>query len=75
MKLSAMLTFWAGLVFAAVCGAFGVRALWSLDAIADATAREDARGFGWFWLFLGAIGLVIALVSARMAKDPRLEGE
>jgi hypothetical protein len=68
MKLSATLTFWAALAFAAIAGGYGLHALWSLEAIADATLRDDWRGFAWFWLFLGAIGLLIALLARLRAR-------
>ncbi|HEY1325560.1 MAG TPA: hypothetical protein VGI14_01390 [Casimicrobiaceae bacterium] len=68
MKLGAQMTMWAALVFGAICAAAGAHGLWSLGAIADESARADARGFAWFWLFLASIALVTALLARAMAR-------
>jgi hypothetical protein len=63
MKISAQFTLWSSLVFAIVCLSIGFDGLWSADAVADQAVRPDARGFAYFWLFLGAIALACALAS------------
>lgn len=68
MKITAHFAFWASLVFALLCIAYGGFGFSSIDASMSDAAREDARGFAWFWLFLGGIGVVFALLSWLMLR-------
>ena len=63
MKISAQFALWSSIVFAIVCLYVGFNGLSSVDAVTDEAARADARGFAYFWLFLGAVALACALVS------------
>jgi hypothetical protein len=74
MKLSAELVLWLSLVFAGVCIAYAGFGFSSIDAGADPQVTADSRGYAWFWLFLGAIGLMMAVVSWLMTKG-RLGGD
>jgi hypothetical protein len=68
MKLSLQLLFWLSLVFAGACIAYAGFGFSSIDAGADAQIVADSRGYAWFWLFLGSIGIVLAVVSWLMTK-------
>jgi hypothetical protein len=68
MRLGMQMTMWVALAFAAMCMAVGVHGLWSLGEITDEAVRADAHGFAWFWLFLGAIALLTALLSHLATK-------
>ena len=68
MKITAQLSLWASLVFAAVCLYVGFSGLSQLDAIADAATLGDGRGYAFFWLFLGTIGVATALASWWMIR-------
>lgn len=68
MKLSAQLVLWLSLAFAAVCIAYAGFGFSSIDVGADPQVAADSRGYAWFWLFLGGIGLAMAVVSWLMAK-------
>ena len=63
MRITAQFSMWASVVFALVCLYVGFSGLSQIDALADAAARSDGRGFALFWLFLGAIGVACALAS------------
>lgn len=63
MKVSAHLALWSSLVFALVCLYVAWSGFSSVDAMADAQAQSDARGFAWFWLFLGAVGVAAGVAS------------
>ncbi len=63
MKLSAQFTFWASLVFAIACLAYGAFGFSSIDASMSDAARDDSRGYAWFWTILGGIGGISAIVS------------
>jgi NADH:ubiquinone oxidoreductase subunit 5 (subunit L)/multisubunit Na+/H+ antiporter MnhA subunit len=68
MKISAQFSMWGSVVFALFCLGYAFAGFSSMDAMADDATRADARGFALFWLFLGAIGIVMAIVSWRMVK-------
>jgi hypothetical protein len=68
MRITAQLAFWMSLVFAAICIGVGVHGLTELSSISDEAARSDARGFAWFWLFLGAIAVASAVLCWLIAK-------
>ena len=68
MKLTAQLTQWMALLFAVLCGAYGVNGMIASGALAEGAVRDDARGFAWFWLFLAGVGVVLAVVSWLMAR-------
>ena len=68
MRVSAQISMWGSIVFALVCLYVGFSGLSQIDAIADAAARRDGRGFALFWLFLGAIGVACAAASWWLAR-------
>ena len=68
MKISAHFSFWAGLVFAVVCGAYAFYGLSTLDAGLSEQQRSDGIGFALFWLFLAAVGAAMAIVSRLMLQ-------
>ena len=68
MKISAQFSLWGSLVFAMFCLGYAFFGFSSLDGMADDAARADGRGFALFWLFLGVIGVVMAIVSWWMVK-------
>ena len=68
MKISAQFSLWGSVVFALFCLGYAFAGFSSIDGMADDATRADARGFALFWLFLGAIGIVMAIVSWRMVK-------
>ena len=67
MKISAQFSMWASIVFA--LAAFGVafNGLSEIDAV-DVAVRADARGYAYFWLFLGAVAAACGVVSWWIAK-------
>ena len=68
-RISAAMT---GLVSLA-CFVLAYRGLRDLPSAGDA-AQSGARGYPWFAAFMGAIFLLIAILSWRMG-DPRPGGE
>ena len=69
MKLSAQFTMVAGAIFAIICFAVAVNGFMSMGDITDAKVAADARGFAWFWAFLGAVALTFSVVSWWMARN------
>ena len=74
MKLSLRATMIAAAVFAAICLGVAITGFTSLGSLTDPTAIEDAKGFAWFWAFLGGVAVALGLLAWRMT--PRSdEGE
>jgi hypothetical protein len=73
MKLSAQMTLIIGVIFAIVCFAVAFHGFTSLGEITDAKQLADARGFAWFWTFLGGVATAFALVSWWMIRTHRGE--
>ena len=71
MKVSAQLALGMAIAFALVCFGVAYDGFTSIDTMADATAQADARGFAWFWTFLGVVGLASGVASWWMIQhDP-----
>ena len=60
---------WLAIAFAAVCIAYSLVAFNSIDADASAALRDDSRGYAWFWMFLGGIGLACAAGSWWLLRE------
>ena len=70
MKLSLHATTIGAAIFAVLCLGAGISGLLSLDLTEDAAQMADARGFAWFWTFLGIVGVLVALLSSWLARSP-----
>ena len=68
MKISAQVAMWGAIVLALFCLGYAFSGFSSLDSVTDDVARADARGFAYFWLFLGGVAVGIALLSHWMGK-------
>jgi hypothetical protein len=63
MKFSAQFSFYAGLVFAVLAASYATYGLASIHPDMSAAEVSDAKGFAFFFYFLGSIGALLALVS------------
>jgi hypothetical protein len=63
MKISAQFAMWTSAIFALLCLGVAFSGFSSLDAMTDEVARSDARGYAFFWLFLGAVAVAAGLAS------------
>ena len=68
MKISAHFAFWASLVFAVLCIAYAGFGFSSIDAAMSEEVRDASRGYAWFWMFLGGIGVAFAIISWLMLR-------
>ncbi len=75
MKISAQLGLWGSIVFALVCLYVAWDGFSSIDAAMPAQARDDARGFAWFWLFLAGVGALSGLASWWIVRRSDEAGE
>ena len=68
MKLSLRATMIAAAIFAAICFAVAIEGFTSLGGITDPTELSDARGYTWFWTFLGSVATAFGLLAWWMAR-------
>jgi hypothetical protein len=71
MKISAQMTIVMSAIFAVVCYGVAITGFLSLGDIADATQKSDAKGFAWFWAFLGAVATVFGLLAVWMVRTQK----
>ena len=57
----------AAAIFAGVCFSVAITGFTSLGSLTDPSAIADAKGFAWFWCFLGSVALLFGLLAWRMA--------
>lgn len=68
MKLSATLTLWMSVIFAALSLSYGIYGWVEQASMPLGQEREDARGFALYFIFLGCVGVAGAIVSWRMTR-------
>jgi len=56
----------ASAIFAVICLNIGMTGFASLGSLTDPATIADAKGFAWFWCFLGSVALLLGLVAWRM---------
>ena len=71
MKLSAQMTMVIGAIFAFICFGVAIHEFMSLSEATDPKVLSDARGFAWFWAFLGAVGATFCGVSWWIARTEK----
>lgn len=63
MKLSLRATMIVAAIFAAICLGVAITGFTSLGNLTDPAALSDAKGFAWFWTFLGGIAIAFGLLA------------
>jgi len=66
MKFSLRATMIGSAIFAAVCLGVAITGFTSLRDLTDPKAIADAKGFAWFWSFLGSIAVLLGLLAWRL---------
>ena len=74
MKISAQLSVILAAVFATVCLGVSITGFSSLDNITDANQLADAKGFAWFWAFLGTVGLACGAIGVWLVRTQKEDG-
>jgi hypothetical protein len=69
MKLSIQITLYVSVAFALLCLGYAAYGWHEIASMPTGQERDDARGFVFFWLFLGAIGLASAWYAWRLTRD------
>lgn len=68
MKITAKVSIVMSVIFAAACFSVAFTGFSSLGEIVDPVQLADARGFAWFWTFLGVVALVFGGLGAWLVK-------
>jgi hypothetical protein len=68
MRISALFSFWMGILFTLLALAMALSNLTSGDAHAADADVAAAQGYAMFWFFLAAFGLVMVVVSWLMMR-------
>jgi hypothetical protein len=68
MQLSIKLTAFLFIAFAVVCLWFAIDWFASLPSITDPVEVSGAKSFVWLWTFLFVVGLVLGVVSWKIAQ-------
>jgi hypothetical protein len=71
LKLSLQATVVVSAIFAAVCLGVAITGFTSLGGIEEATQLADAKGFAWFWAFLGGVALFFGALAWWMARNEK----
>jgi hypothetical protein len=74
MKITAQFSVIMAAIFAAICYAVALKGFSALDSITDATQLADAKGFAWFWVFLGSVSVIFGAVGIWIVRTEK-EGE
>jgi hypothetical protein len=57
VKITAKFSVLMSVVFAAICFSVAIAGFSSLGDIVDPVQQADAKGFAWFWAFLGMVSV------------------
>jgi uncharacterized membrane protein YhaH (DUF805 family) len=68
MKISALFSFWMGVLFTLLALAMALSNMTAGDTGAPEADVAAAHGYAMFWFFLAAFGLVMVVVSWLMMK-------
>ena len=71
MKLSLQMTMIFGAIFAIGCLAVAIQGFLALGDITDPTQAADAKGFAFFWTFLGGVAAVFMLLAWRLERTKK----
>lgn len=74
MKISLQASMLLAAVFAAVCLGVAITGFSSLGEIQDPAQMSDAKGFAWFWTFLGCVAIGFGLLAWWLIRSHK-EGE
>ena len=72
MKITAQFSVVMAAIFAAICFGVAITGFNALGGITDTAQLADAKGFAWFWVFLGSVSVVFGAVGiwiVRTQKD------
>jgi hypothetical protein len=73
LKITAKFSVVMAAIFAVICYSVAISGFSSLGDIADPVQQADAKGFAWFWVFLGTVAVVFGGVGIWLVRTHRDE--
>ena len=73
MKITAKFSVIIAAVFAVMCFGVAITGFNALEGIIDPVQLADAKGFAWFWVFLGGVAVVFGAVGIWLVKTEKEE--
>ena len=73
MKITAKFSVVMAAIFAAICFSVAFTGFSSLGDIVDPVQQADAKGFAWFWAFLGMVAVAFGGVGIWLVRTHRDE--
>ncbi len=71
MKITAQLSVIISVVFAVICFGVAITGFNSLGGITDPAIAADAKGFAWFWTFLGSVAVVFGAIGIWLVRTEK----
>lgn len=71
MKVSVQFTVFMAALFAIVCFSVAATGFAALGEIADPAIASDARGYAWFWMFLGLIAVAVGALGVWLVRTQK----
>jgi hypothetical protein len=68
LKITARVSIVMSAVFAVACFSVAITGFTSLGKIVDPAQLADARGYAWFWTFLGVVAIVFGGLGVWLVK-------
>ena len=62
-------------IFALVCFGVAIKGFTSIGEITDPVLKADAKGFAWFWAFLGMVGVAFGALSLWIIRTQKDDGD
>jgi len=75
LKLSLQATVAVAAIFAVICLGVAITGFGSLSELTDPKELADARGFAWFWAFLGSVAIGFGLLAWWLARTHKDESD
>ena len=75
MKISAQMSIIIAAIFALISYSIAFTGFTSLGDITDPVQLSDAKGYAWFWVFLGTVAVVMGVVSYWIVRTEPDDGE
>lgn len=70
-QLTAQMTIVIAAVFAVICYGVAITGFSSIGALTDPVQVADAKGFAWFWTFLGSVAVALGAVSLWVVRSEK----
>jgi hypothetical protein len=74
LKITAQFSIVIAAIFASICFGVALTGFNSLGNITDPVLLADAKGFAWFWVFLGSVGIAFCAIGIWLVRTQK-EGD